>query len=221
MVEKSLHDSVKLWYAREGDEVEREVDGYVVDVVRGDTLIEVQTGNFSAIKEKLGRLLESHMVRLVHPIPRRKWIVRVDGGREVSRRRSPKRGRVEDVFYELVYIPTLLGDPKMSLEVLLVDSEDVLVNDGRGSWRRRGWSVLDRRLLEVVGQQSFHEPRDLLRLLPSSLPGSFTSKQLASQLGMRTTGAQKMTYCLRQMGVLEVEGHRGRALLYGNPHKGP
>ena len=65
MGEKSLHDSVKTWYSREGDEIEKEVDGYVVDVVRGDLLIEVQTANFSAIKNKLRRLVRDHPVRLV------------------------------------------------------------------------------------------------------------------------------------------------------------
>nr|MBC8498483.1 hypothetical protein [Candidatus Bathyarchaeota archaeon] len=138
MGEKSLHDSVKLWYSREGDEIEKEVDGYVVDVVRGDLLIEVQTANFSAIRDKLRRLVRAHPVRLVHPISERKWIVRVDGDGEtvLSRRRSPKRGRIEDVFYELVYVPDLLAEENMSLEVLLVHSEDVLIDDGRGSWRR-------------------------------------------------------------------------------------
>jgi len=133
MVENSLHEGIKRWYSRPGDAVESQIGGYVVDIVRGDLLIEIQTGNFSAIRDKLRELLRSHPVRLVHPVPERKWIVRVDSkGEHVSRRRSPKRGRVEDVFLELVYIPELLRDDSLSLEVLLVESEDILVDDGRG-----------------------------------------------------------------------------------------
>jgi len=219
MGEQSLHDSVKLWYSREGDEIEKEVDGYVVDVVRGDLLIEVQTTNFSAIRDKLRVLVRSYPVRLVHPISERKWIVRVDDDGEtvLSRRRSPKKGRVEDLFYELVYIPTLLTEENLSLEVLLVHSEDVLIDNGRGSWRRRRWSIHDRRLLEVVEKVAFNGPEDLLDLIPGDLPERFTSRELARALSLRPATAQKMAYCLRKMGVLHKAGRRGRALLYTDP----
>ena len=67
--EKSLHAALKDWYASPGDLTEHPVDGYVVDLVRGNELIEIQTRNFAAIKRKLSQLLEEHPVRLVHPIP--------------------------------------------------------------------------------------------------------------------------------------------------------
>ena len=218
MGENSLHDSVKLWYARNGDLVEEEVDGYVVDIVRGDLLIEVQTGNFSALKQKLSDLIRRHPVRLVHPVPERKWIVRVDRDLEsvLSRRRSPKRGRLEDLFQELVYIPRLIMDPNFSVEVLLVDSEDVLVDDGRGSWRRRRWSIHDRRLLEVKDRRVFNEPGDLRLLLPDALPEEFTTKELAAVSGIRPVLARKMAYCLRNMGAIDIVGRRGRSVLYRN-----
>ena len=37
MVEMTLHASIKEWYASPGDKIEVEVDGYVIDIVRGDT----------------------------------------------------------------------------------------------------------------------------------------------------------------------------------------
>ena len=215
MVENSLHEGIKRWYSRPGDALESQIGGYVVDIVRGDLLIEIQTGNFSAIRDKLRELLRSHAVRLVHPVPERKWIVRVDSkGEQVSRRRSPKRGRVEDVFLELVYIPELLRDDSLSLEVLLVESEDILVDDGRGSWRRRGWSLQDRRLLEVADSVVFSRPEDLLGTLPGDLPPRFTTKDLSDASGLRAHVARKMVYTLRRMGLIVREGKRGRAPLY-------
>ncbi len=100
--EKSLHAALKEHYAQAGDLLEAPVAGYVIDIVRGDLLIEIQTGNFSALKRKLARLLESHQVHLVYPVPAARWIVRVrvDGEIARARRKSPKRGRVEDVFSE-------------------------------------------------------------------------------------------------------------------------
>jgi hypothetical protein len=215
MVENSLHEGVKRWYAKPGDLIEENVEGYLIDVVRGEQLIEIQTRNFSAIKKKLAKLVHSHRVHLVHPVSQRKWIMRIDSkGEEVSRRRSPRRGRVEDVFLELVYMPDLVKETNFSLEVLLVHTEEVLKDDGRGSWRRRGWSIHDRRLLEVVESHVFLEPQNFLGLLPDSLLPEFTTRQLSDTLGIRLNIAQKMVYTLRHMGGLEAIGKRGRAPVY-------
>lgn len=220
MGETSLHDEVKRWYAQPGDRLEEWVDGYLIDIVRDDQLIEIQTGNFSAIKAKLENLVRRHPVRLVHPIAQTKWIVRLDarGGR-VSRRRSPRRGRVEDLFLELVYIPHLMEEPKFSLEALMVHSEEELIDDGRGSWKRRRWSVHDRRLLDVVERTTFSAPADFKKLLPEALPEEFKTRELAELLGLRVNIAQKMTYSLRQMDVIETIGKRGRANIYSIKQK--
>src|SRR5512143_2160638 len=102
--ENSLHAALKTWYAQPGDQVEVKLEGYYIDLVRGEQLIEIQTRHFGALKTKLGRLLEHHPVRLVHPIAVEKWIVRLpaEGETPLSRRRSPRRGRLEHLFLELV-----------------------------------------------------------------------------------------------------------------------
>ncbi len=215
-MEWSLHTAVKNWYTRPGDELEVLVDGYMVDIVRGDLLIEIQTRNFSSIKRKLTKLIRGHRVTLVHPIAKRKWIVRVDadGDTVLSRRMSPRRGGVEDLFIELVYIPRLVKDPNFSVDVLLVHSEDVLIDDGKGSWRRRRWSIHDRRLLDVIDTVTFKSPEDFTKVLPSTLPEKFTTKDLARESGIRPTVAQRMAYCLRKMNVIEAVGKSGKSLLY-------
>jgi len=213
--EQSLHNQLKDFYAGEGDGVEATVDGYKVDVVRGDVLVEVQTGNFGAIRQKLHDLLRSHRVLLVHPVPLNKWIVRVDHqGGQVSRRRSPKKGRVEEVFYELVHTPELIVCPSLELEVVMVDAEELWADDGRGSWRRRRWSIVDRRLLSVVESRVFTDPRDYLGLVPEALRPGFTAGDLARESKLSSGLAQKMVYSLRKAGLLEPAGRRSRSNLY-------
>jgi hypothetical protein len=51
--EKPLHAALKEWYAQPGDLLEVSVDGYVADIARGHLLVEIQTRNFAAIKQKL------------------------------------------------------------------------------------------------------------------------------------------------------------------------
>jgi len=215
VTEQSLHNQLKDRYAELGGAVEAEVDGYVVDVVVGGTLVEIQTGNFGAIRHKLHDLLGSHRVRLVHPVPQNKWIVRLDArGGQASRRRSPKRGRVEEVFYELVHTPELIGHPGLELEVVMVDAEELWTDDGGGSWRRRRWSIADRKLLAVVESRVFTDPSDWLALVPEALRPGFTAADLARESRLRSNLAQKMVYSLRKAGLLEPAGRRGRSILY-------
>jgi hypothetical protein len=214
--EKPMHAALKQWYAQPDDVLEVLVDGYVIDIVRGDLLIEIQTGNFSAMKEKLSALIATHPVRLVYPIPREKWIVKLDpkGEGSTQRRKSPKRGGFEDVFGELVSFPELLCQPNFSLEVLLIQEEEVRRHDARRGWRRRGWVTQERRLLEVVSQQRFETPGDVWALIPGDLPETFTTSDLAAALKKPRRLAQKAAYCLRRMGVITQVGKRGRSILY-------
>src|ERR1051325_7640816 len=155
--EKPLHASLKQWYARPGDRFEVPVDGFVIDIVRDDLLIEIQTRNFSSIKSKLNKLSRSHHVRLIYPIVQEKWIVRLaNGGHSGTvRRKSPKRGRMEDLFWELVSIPQLLANPNFSLEVLMIREEEVRRYEGKRRWRRKGWVIEGRRLVDVVDRRVF------------------------------------------------------------------
>jgi len=214
--ETSLHAALKNWYTLAGGRQEVNIDGYWIDVVDGEQLVEIQTRNFSRLKDKLAVLLEQHPVRLVHPIAREKWIVTLNGSSvaEITRRKSPRRGRLEDVFQELVGLPDLLAHPNFSLEVLLVKEEEVRRADGRGSWRRKGVSIIDRRLVEVIHQQLFTRPDDLRSLLPDDLPQPFTNQDLARRLGIPERLAGRMTYCLRKLHIIEQTGKRGRAGLH-------
>jgi hypothetical protein len=214
--EKPLHAALKRWYARPGDRLEVAVDGYVIDIVRGDLFLEIQTGTFASIKSKLNNLVRTHRIRLIYPIAREKWIVKLPKGADDSgsRRKSPKRGHVQDLFRELVSIPTLLADDNFELEVVMIRQEEVRRYDGNRSWRRKGWGVEERRLLDVIDRRLFSRPSDLLDLLPDQLPAHFTTKDLADISGIQRRLAQEMAYCLRQVGVIDLVGKQNRGNLY-------
>lgn len=213
--EKPLHAALKQWCAQPGDQFEVPVDGYVIDIVRDGLLLEIQTRNFAAIRTKLRSLVRSHRVRLIHPIPLEKWILTPskEDGSGVTRRKSPRRGRMEDLFREMVSLSRLLRHHNFSLEVLLTREEEMRRYDGKRRWRRGGWVIEERRLVEVVDRRSFEKPDDWLALLPDGLE-SFTAGDLAEAMELRTELAQKMAYVLRNAGLIELTGRRGRAHLY-------
>ena len=212
--EGSLHAQLKAWYRRRGDLVEQPVDGYVIDLVRGGRLIEIQTGGFAPLRRKLERLLGDHQVRVVVPVALTRRIVRLSPDGEVlSARLSPKRGRPEDVFARLVSLPALLAREGFEVEVLLTHEEEHRRHEPGRAYRRRGWVVVGRSLVSVEERLLLACPGDAAALLPE-LPDPFDTAELAAAGGVTRRLAQQMTYCLRAMDALRVDGRRGRAVLY-------
>ncbi len=214
--EKSLHAALKQWCAQPGDRFEERVDGFIVDLRRGDWCIEVQTRHLYAIKRKVQTLLEHHHVRLVYPIAREKWIVHLAGrsGKVTGRRKSPRRGKLLDLFDELIGIADLVCHENFALDVVMVQEEQVQRADGKGSWRRRGQSIHDRRLLQVLETLSFETTEDFRRFLPGGLPQPFSNADLAACAATSIYTARMMTYCFRKMQIIRTVGKQGRQLLF-------
>lgn len=213
--ERSLHAALKELYDGPNTQSEVEVDGYVIDVVQNDLLIEIQTRNFSAIKNKLAKLMKKHRVRLVHPIAKEKIIIQQDTkGNILGKRRSPKKGTIANIFEELVRIPTFLISDNFELEVILTREEEIRIKDGTGSWRRRGWSICDHNLVEVIDRRLFQKPGDMLSLIPETIIEPFTTRSLSERIAISQPLAQKMTYCMRKMEIVKRVGKEGNAYLY-------
>ncbi len=215
--EQHLHRALKAYYAGAGTSLEVEIQGYVVDVVREDGLVEIQTGNFASIKRKLTALVPNYPLRLVYPIPVEKWLLKYpqEGGEGTPvRRKSPRRGRPVAVFDELVRFPYLLKLPNFTLELVLIHEEEVRQPVAGRYWHQHGWKTVERRLLKVIEVQTYEDPAQMAGFLPEELPAAFTSADLAEQLAISRSLAQRMAYCLREMGVIEQVGKRNRFNCY-------
>jgi hypothetical protein len=217
-METSLHRQLKAHYPGADGLQEVVCDGYRIDAVRAGELVEIQHASLAAIRDKVRRLLRSHRVRVVKPIVANKLLVKLDarGGREVSRRRSPKRGVLLDVFDELVYFTRVFPHKRLTFEVLLVNVEERRY-PGRGKRRRRrdnDFQIEDQCLAENVASHAFATTADLLRLLPRRLPAEFHTAHLAERLKTPRWTAQRIAYCLREMKAVRVVGKQGNAILY-------
>ncbi len=216
-----LHVALQNFYARRhgagtDGRVEVEMDGYRADVLRGEVVYEIQTGSFTAIRDKLRALAREHPVVLVHSIARYKFIAHIDSetGAELSCRRSPKQAQPVEVFGELVHAPDLLRRDNLSLEIVITAERELRCADGAGSWRRKGVSIVGRELMAILEILRFDRPADLARLLPEGLPEPFTTADLSQHGQMRRRLAGRMAYALREAGAIEQVGRRGNAYLY-------
>src|SRR5262249_47615255 len=126
-------------------------------------------------------------------------------GERLSARRSPRHGRVEDVFARLVSLPALLAHERFELELLLTHEDEVRRYEPGRAWRRRGWVVAGRSRISVEHAIRLPCPSDGVGLLPPP-PAPFDPAELAEAAGCPRRLAQQMTYCLRAMGALDTDG---------------
>lgn len=217
-METSLHRQLKELYAEDASQTEITLGDYRIDVVSGEELVEIQHGSLAAIRDKINVLLDDHQVRVVKPVIGRKHLIKQTSkaGSIKQRRLSPKRGTRLDVFEELVHFTRVFPHERLSLDVLLVDVEELRYpgHGKRRRWRKTDQVVEDRRLVEVVEMHSLHRAVDLRYFVGVELPQPFDTQQLAAALEVDRSSAQQIAYCFREMGTTRQVGKRGNALLY-------
>ena len=217
-METSLHRQLKQLYAGDAARTEVRLGRWRIDAVLDDELIEIQLGSLAAIRQKVAALVGEHRVRVVKPIIREKRLLKQSApdGPVIERRLSPKRGGWLDLFDELIYFRHIFPHPQLTLDVALVDIEEIRYpgHGRRRRWRRNDHVSADQRLVEVHETRRFESLRDILAFVPSSLPEQFDTAELAAAVALPRHRAQKMAYCLRHMQAFLSVGKRGRAQLY-------
>ncbi|MCL1790721.1 MAG: hypothetical protein FWG40_05100 [Peptococcaceae bacterium] len=210
--EKTIHKSLKTRIEPDVACHEVKLNGYYVDVLRDEVVFEIQSRNLYVIKEKLRSLLGTHRVTVVYPVIRTKWIVWVDEvGQVVRRRKSPKSGQVCHVLAELYGIRDLLDHENLSFRVDCLDAEDFRLVRGKAETVKR-LECVPLTWLDVVEFGGTRE-RGLERVLPE-LVDEFTSKEFGRMGGLQQNLASKALKVLRDSGVIEQVGKRGRLYLY-------
>jgi hypothetical protein len=211
--ESSLHREMKARYGA-GGATEAEVGGFVCDAVGSDgRAVEIQTGNFAALKTKIPALLSRGAVLLVYPAIVTKYIeLYAEDGTLIRRKKSPKKGGPWDIFGELIYAPGLVALAGLTVEIALVDATEVRRDDGKGSWTRKGASIIDRRLDAFRESIILSKKKDWKRFLP--LKGEFTVKELAAACGTKADSARKALYVFGRVGWVKKLRREGRTWVY-------
>jgi hypothetical protein len=215
-METTLHRQLKEVYAAAPERREVTMAGFRIDAVCGDQLVEIQSASLAAIRDKVRVLLKSHAVLVVKPLAASKVLIKRErkGGQVVSQRRSPRKETIHDMFVELVHFVNVFPHPGLTLHVLLTEQEEHRVSRKSRRWRSKDYRVEDRRLLSVGQCVEFRTPADLLTLIPSTVPDTFTTADLAREAEIPRWLAQRMAYCLRKTNAVQIVGKSGNTLQY-------
>jgi hypothetical protein len=225
--ESALHYALKIQYAGIGGEIESTVSRgedchYVCDGVTGEgEIIEVQTGSFAPLKEKIKDLSRGYRIRIIHPIILYKRIeLFTKDGAVIHSRKSPAAGGKWDLFKALVYGWEIAALDNVRIELVFVDIAETRIDDGRGSWRRKGVRIADKRLLACHPSIVLRERADYLQFAPFAPDERWTASDLALRAGIRLPLARKTVFVLTKLNVIARIGKKGRAWLYSHCQSG-
>ena len=212
--ESSLHRSLKYCYAKKGA-TETARAGFVCDAIgAGGEAVEIQTGNFSSLKNKIPALVKNGKVRLVYPVIVNKTIELYNTrGKLLLRKRSPRKGKIWDIFKQLIYVPLFVRTRGLIIELIFVDAIERRRDDGKGSWRRKGISITDKILENRRDGIVLKKKADWLKyFLP--LKGECSAKSLAKAASIGYVTARKTLYTFEKAGFILKIRKEGRSWIY-------
>ena len=217
--EGSLHRSLKFRYSGKDGETEAQVGDYICDGRRASgELIEVQTSSFGPLKQKIQTLTKKNKVRIVYPIIASKNIELYDTeSRLIRRRKSPVKGSSWDLFSALIYAPELPLLKNLTIELAVVDITEKRIDDGKGSWRRKGVRIMDKYIAAWNESIVLSNLKHYKQFVPFRKNEHFTARNLSEKAGISPSLAQKAIYSLSKMGLVERKGKQGNAFVYVRP----
>ena len=143
----------------------------------------------------------------------------------VSRRKSPLKKNIWSVFRELTGFYPLLGKPKIELEILECETEEIRTRvnvpvQSENKRRRfcKPWIKTDKKLTGIIKKMRFSSKKDWISLLPP-LPGTFTVKDVFNRLKnkgekLRENDVRLMLWVYEKASFIKKSGKNGRSYLY-------
>ena len=217
--EKSVHAVLKNYYEPYHDSQEQKIGGYIADIVGENGIIEIQTGHFSSLKEKLKAFLPVSRVTVVYPVFTKKRIITLDGetGEVKSRRTSPLKETAYEIFPNLFPISEYLTDENLSFIIALLEADELRIppeSVGRKKRRRGRLSVIDRIPTALTDEIFINSPRDWEQLIPCLFEEDYTTEELANSANIPRETAGLALSALFRGKVVTRTGKKGNAYTY-------
>lgn len=218
MGESSVHAVLKNYFEPFQESQETKIGGYVADIVGEDGIIEIQTGQFSHLKDKLAAFLPAAAVTVVYPVYVKKRIVIIDGeGAAGKPRTSPLKETPYEIFRELFPVAEFLTHPNLRFALMSLECEEYRINPefiGKKKNRRGRFSVIDRMPTALLSEMRINSPDEWRQLVPCIFEEDFTTADLAAAADIPRETAQLALSALFRGNVLLRTGKKGRAFTY-------
>lgn len=214
--EKTVHAVVKNYIEPNPSNQEIKIKNFYIDIVNDKGLIEIQTGSFNRLKNKLDTLLDLTPITIVYPICHIKMIYWIDDktGEVTNPRKSTKTGNPYCIFRELYKIKDYLYHPNLKFQIILMDMNEYRLLDGWSKDKKSGATKCDRIPTKLVNELEINSLKDYDLFLPENLPSYFTVKDYKAASNIKQNDAQAAIHILNHLGRIKKIGNKGKSYLY-------
>ncbi len=238
--ETSLHKTLKQIYSLEfNGQTEQKTGPYICDIVTKDSqIIEIQTSNISALKNKIEFFLKQNKkITVVHPLAEQKIIETYDNELlTVTKRKSPKKQTIYSVLRSLTGIYNFLTEENFILEIIFTNqtecrqkTKEKVQSKNKARHHLRTWITTDKKLDSINSKIRLKTKQDYKNLLPDTLQKQFTPPQLYKAIfelkdfnkftdSQKKSAAKNYTlliWLLEKMEVIKKTGQKeGRSWIY-------
>lgn len=230
--ESDLHKTLKTLYCEIYDgKTEVNKDGHIYDIVtKNNNIIEIQTKNISKLLPKiLDSIEKGYKIKLVHPVVISKTILlKEESGKIISKRKSPIKGSIYDIFKELTKIYPVLLQSDFSLEIVEINmieertkTEDPVQSKNKKRRYKKEWIKTNKKLENIIDTRIFNSAENYINLLPKELPHPFCAKDLATELKNKKdlpVSAAKQSnliiWVMHHMNLISLIESKGRKKYY-------
>lgn len=217
-MERSLHRTLKAHFCPDEAKHEIKIGRHVADACDGNTIFEIQTGNFSPLRKKLQFYLENtdFDVVVVRPISQNRRIFWLDEFGELKKapRLSSRHETLANGIADIYYVKEFLGNSRLSFCFVLMEIDEIRLLDGYGKQKKIRATSVDRVAGEIYSLHYINSVENIKTALFPLLPDEqFGRDELSRALklkGLKLWSVQKL---LLETNLLTCE-KRGNKLVF-------
>lgn len=217
--EYRLHGALKYYFQPDDRFHEVKISGFICDAVSedGSEVTEIQTRAFNRLKRKIEQLTKSHILTVIYPVitEKRVFVTYEDSG-ETSVRKSAKKGKETDIFFELYSLRDYLTNQNLRFKLVLLRCDEYRVYKGTKQSRKPFQKPIstERIPTELIEVIELNAKSDFRRFLPERLPEYFNSDVFAKAIGMSRNDASYILKPLTLLGILNRVGKVANSYIY-------
>ena len=217
-MERSLHRALKGHFCPDEAKHEIKIGRHVADACDGNTIFEIQTGNFSPLRKKLQFYLENtdFDIVVVRPIAQNRRIFWLDEFGEIKKapRLSSRHENLASGIADIYYVKEFLGNPRLTFCFILMEIDEVRLLDGYGKQKKIRATSVDRVAGEIYSLHYIKNVEDIKAALFPLLPDEpFGREELSKALKLKTLKFWSAQKLLTETALLSCE-KRGNRLIF-------
>ena len=214
--EKTLHLALKRYFCDDQNYHEVPVEGFIADIMRDDTIYEIETSGFSGLCPKLSSYLPKYKVNLVIPVIAKKYVSWIDPlTSEISKKHtSPKKENIYDVIFETVRILPYINEKNLTVIAVFLEADEYRMADGWSRNGKRGSHRFEMIPISISDITKLNTDSDYLKCIPRELNDEFTVKDFIKATGTNEMTSRAVIKVLCAREIVKKSGQRGKSFIY-------